>query len=137
MSVDLVVFTARSTMPAPSAWARAIVDAGFPAELDPDFDVDDFSGFLPCRYGGVDAGFEYLAGPPEIDDVELPPDLDFSVTFSTHSDMRELASSIAAAATLCSLTAGILYDPQSGDTVSSKEVLRWAREQLAELELPA
>lgn len=122
-------------MPAPSVWARSIVEAGFQAELDADFDIDDFSGFLPCRYDGADAGFEYLAGPPEMPELELAPELDFSVTFTTHSDMRELASSMAAAATLCSLTGGLLYDPQSGETVLSTDALAWAREQLVELEL--
>src|SRR4051794_24030812 len=112
MSVDLIVFTRRSAMPATSAWAQSIVDAGFPAELDHDFDVDTFGGFLPCRYGGVEAGFEYLAGPAENGDLELPQGLDFSVSFTTHSDMRELAASTVAAAVLCMLTGGVLVDPQ-------------------------
>lgn len=135
MSVDLVVFTARRAMPAPRVWARSIVEAGFPAELDSDFDIDDFSGFLPCRYDGIDAGFEYLAGPPEAVELELGPEIDFSVTFVTHSDARELASSIAAAATLCSLTGGLLYDPQAGASVTAQDVMHWARETLAELQL--
>jgi hypothetical protein len=29
-------------------------------ELDTDFDVKAFSGFLPCKYVGEDAGFEYF-----------------------------------------------------------------------------
>jgi len=135
MSVDLVVFTSRSAMPAPRVWARSIVDAGFPAELDSDFDLDTFNGFLPCRYDAADAGFEYFAGPPDAEGLALPPEIDFSVTFTTHSDMRELAASTVAAAVLCSLTGGILYDPQAGVKVPSSDALRWAREQLDEIEL--
>ena len=136
MSVDLIVYMARSAMPSTRDWAEAIVEAGFPAELDAEFDVDDFSGFLPCRYGDADAGFEYLSGPIEfIDELELPSDFDFSVTFATHSSMRELASSVVSAAVLCSLSHGILVDPQADVAVSASGALAWAREQLEEIEL--
>jgi hypothetical protein len=130
MSVDLVVYAARSAMPSTSQWAQSIVAAGFAAELDDDFDIDSFSGFLPCSYGGEEAGFEYFAGPVEASEVELPSECDFSITFSTHSELRELAASVAAAATLCSLTQGVLYDAQAGTTVPASEVQQWAREQL-------
>jgi hypothetical protein len=46
MSVELTVYLARSAMPSTRDWAQAIVEAGFPAELDAEFDVDSFSGFL-------------------------------------------------------------------------------------------
>jgi len=135
MSVDLTVYMARPAMPDPTEWAQAIVEAGFSAALDVEFDVDAFSGFLPCRYGGADAGFEYVSGPIEfVDELELPSDFDFSVTFSTHSSMRELASSVVAAAVLCSLSAGILVDPQADTTVTASEAIAWAREQLLEIE---
>jgi len=136
MSVELTVYMARTAMPSPPDWAQAIVDAGFPAELDVEFDVDTFSGFLPCRYDGGEAGFEYLSGPIEfVDDLELPSEFDFSVTFVTHSSMRELASSVVSAATLCSMTAGILVDPQADVAVSASEAIAWAREQLEAIEL--
>jgi hypothetical protein len=136
VSVDFTVYMARTGMPSPVEWAEAIVDAGFPAELDAELDVDTFSGFLPCRYGGADAGFEYSSGPIEfVDELELPSDFDFSVTFTTHSNMRELASSVASAAVLCSLCGGILVDPQGDLAVSASEAVAWAREQLEELEI--
>jgi hypothetical protein len=136
MSIDLTVYMARTAMPSPGDWAQAIVDVGFPAELDAEFDVDDFTGFLPCRYAGVDAGFEYLSGPIEfVDDLELPSDFDFSVTFTTHSNMRELASSVVSAAVLCSLSGGILVDPQGDAAIAASGAIPWAREQLEEIEL--
>ena len=110
--------------------------AGFPAELDSDFDVDEFTGFLPCRYDGADSGFEYFGSTVEPeDDLELPSGLDFSVTLSTHSDMRELACSVVCASLLCSLTGGILVDPQADVTVSAADAITWAREQLMEIDL--
>lgn len=136
MSIDLTVYMVRTEMPSPSEWAEAIVDAGFPAELDAELDVDEFSGFLPCRYAGADAGFEYSSGPIEfVDELELPSDFDFSVTFTTHSSMRELASSVVSAAVLCSLCGGILVDPQGDVAVAADGAIAWAREQLEEIEL--
>jgi hypothetical protein len=136
MSVELMVYLPRQSMPVPRNWASAIVEAGFPAELDLHFDVDEFSGFLPCRYAGGDAGFEYTSGPIEfVDELELPDDFDFSVSFATHSDLRELASSIVAAGVLCSLSGGILVDPQADMTVAAEDAVAWVREQLEELEL--
>ena len=123
-------------MPSPSEWAEALVDAGFLAELDAEFEVDEFAGFLPCRYGGADAGFEYSSGPIEfVDELELPSDFDFSVTFTTHSSMRELASSVVSADVLCSLSGGILVDPQGDVAVAADGAIAWAREQLEEIEL--
>lgn len=136
MSVELTVYLARDSMPSPAAWARAIVERGFLAELDPAFDVDAFSGFLPCRYDGEDAGFEYESGPIEhVDGLELPEDFDFSVTFATHSDLRELASSVTCAAVLCAQSRGILVDPQADVAVPADEVIAWAREMLEEIDL--
>lgn len=136
MSVEFTVYLPREAMPHPSEWAQAITDAGFLAELDPKFDVDEFSGFLPCRYDGEDAGFEYGSGSIElVDELELPEDFDFSVTFTTHSDERGLAASVVSAAVLCSLTSGVLVDPQADLVVSSGEAITWAREQLEEIEL--
>jgi hypothetical protein len=136
MSVEFTVYMRHTEMPDPLDWATAITDAGFPAELDSEFDVDAFSGFLPCRYAGADAGFEYNSGPIEfVDELTLPDDFDFSVTFVTHSDTRELASSIASAAVLCSLSRGVLVDPQADVAVSASDAIVWAREQLQEVEL--
>ncbi len=136
MSVEFTVYLARESMPAPGDWAQAIDDSGFPAELDPDFDVDDFTGFLPCRYAGIDAGFEYSSGPIEfVDELELPGEFDFSVTFATHSDMRELAASVVCAALLCGVGRGILVDPQADLTVAAEDAIAWARDQLDDIDL--
>lgn len=136
MSVDLTVYMAREAMPTPADWAQAIIDSGFPAELDADFDIDTFSGFLPCRYAGSDAGFEYSSGPIElVDDLDLPSEFDFSVTFATHSNMRELASSVTCAAILCTVSRGILVDPQADVAVPADDAISWARELLEEIDL--
>jgi hypothetical protein len=136
MSVEFTVYLSRSEMPSPKEWATGIVDAGFGVELDTKFDVDAFSGFLPCKLDGVDSGFEYGSGPIEIvDGLELPEDFDFSVTFTTHSDMRELATSVVSAGVLCSLTGGVLVDLQADEAVAGADAIEWARETLDEIDL--
>src|SRR5262249_31747700 len=52
VSVDLIVYLPRASMPTPARWAEAIRNAGFPVELETDFDPDTAIGFLPCRYEG-------------------------------------------------------------------------------------
>jgi hypothetical protein len=135
MSTELTVYLQRDAMPDPSDWALAIVERGFPAELDPEFDVDSFSGYLSCRFRGSGAGFEYSSGPIEfIDDVELPEDFDFSVTFCTDSDPEEFASSVVCAAVLCSLSDGVLVDPQADLVVSAADAISWARDMMTEVD---
>ena len=43
-------------MLSPAAWQKAITQQGFDVTLDPDFDPVTFSGFLPARHNGHDAG---------------------------------------------------------------------------------
>jgi hypothetical protein len=136
VSVDLTVYLARAKMPTPLRWAKAIREAGFPVDLDADFDVDTFSGFLPCAYDGKPGGFEYFAGQVTDEDhvdLSLPAEYDFSVTFATHSDMRELATSVIAAAVLCQLAGGQLSDPQAGEDVAASQALSWAREMMDQI----
>lgn len=136
MSIDLIVYLRRSAMPTPARWQQAVHDAGFPAELDTDFDAETFSGFLPCKFRGADAGFEYFS--VAVDEREraesgAPPGADFAVTLATHSDLQECASSLVAAGALCHVSGGLLVDPQSGESFTSERVLGWVREQLSHL----
>ena len=134
MSVDLNVFLNRSMMPTPTQWAQAIIDSGFDTEMDSDFDVDDFMGFLPCKHGGVDSGFEYYSdtvSPADRTELDLPNLIDFSVTFVTGSNIRESMTSLISAGVLCKLSGGTLHDPQSGDSYSADTVLDWIRVEIA------
>ena len=136
MSVDLNVFLSCSQMPTPVRWAQAIADAGFDVQLGSDFDVDGFTGYLPCKNSGVDSGFEYFSGELSAADREelelgLPDSSDFSVTFCTRSDVREFMTSLIAAGVLCSISAGTLLDPQSGVSLQGDTVLDWVRSEIA------
>jgi hypothetical protein len=137
VSVDLIVYLRRSAMPTPAGWQQAIRGAGFPVEMDTDIDLDTFSGFLPCKVRGVASGFEYFAGqlsPGETTEVGAPPGSDFSVTFVTHSDLREFACSAVAAGALAQAGGGLLVDPQSGESFPAADAVSWAAARFAETE---
>ena len=134
MSVDLIVFLQRASMPTTQQWAVGIRAAGFPVDFEFDFDPDTATGFRPCKYAGVLSGFEYHSGrlsQVECQELGAPPDCDFSVTLSTGADLREFASSIIAASVLTQMSKGTLFDPQEGAQYPASGVLAWAREQLA------
>ena len=118
MSIDLNVYLRRASMPSPAAWKQAIREAGFPVDLDDDFDPDSFSGFLPCKLRDMVSGFEYFSGQlSEADCLAVARvGSDFSVTFVTHSDLREFACSAAASSVLALASGGMLIDPQSGES---------------------
>jgi hypothetical protein len=137
VSIDLIVYLRRAAMPTPEQWQQAIRAAGFPVDLDTDFEVDTFTGFLPCKFRGADTGFEYFSEEvKEQDRVEagLPPGTDFAVTLVTHSDLGEFATSLLAAGALCHASSGLLVDPQLGESCASEQVLAWVAEVLSELE---
>jgi hypothetical protein len=137
MSVDLIVSLRRSAMPSPAGWQQAIRNASFPVELNLEFDPGTFTGFLPCKFRGEGAGFEYYSRRLTEEErvaAGAPDGADYQVILVTHSDMRELACSLAAASALCRASGGVLYDPQSGQSVPAGHVLAWAVEQLAEAE---
>jgi hypothetical protein len=131
MSVVIQVFLAGERMPTPEQWARTLRTHGFDVDLDTDFDVRDFSGFLPCKYKGHDAGFEYYlepAGPVIESDERLQAaiaDRDSVVSFVTHSDFRELMTSVIASGVLCAISDGILFDDQF---VVANTAIAWARD---------
>lgn len=136
MSVDLNVYLHRASMPNPSDWQEAIRAAGFPVEIDTGFDVDTFTGFLPCKLDSQLSGFEYFASPldpEEAMELEAPAGADFSVTFVTHANLRELAASLAAASVLCQVSGGLLVDPQSGESYSGGDAVTWAKAELEQL----
>ncbi len=137
MSFDLTVYLRRAAMPSPSAWQQAIAATGLPVELDTDFDPDTFTGFLPCKLRGVDAGFEYFSGsltPEEAAEMGAPSGSDFSVSLVVHSDPRELACAAVAAGALARASGGLLVDPQSGESYPPADALHWAAKQFADAE---
>ncbi len=118
------------------AWHSSIAAAGFPVALDTNFDVDSFSGFLPCPVAGEISGFEYYASvisPQDAQYLELAPGTDFSVHFCIGSRPLDLTSALSASSVLAEVSGGSLEDPQAGETIPARSAVSWAKRQLAQL----
>jgi len=138
MSVSRVVYFVRAKAPSPSAWAEAIVRAGFPLELETDFDLDEEDGGLAGTFDGVEGGFEYYvedAEDRELDatHAERIGERDTSIAFVTHSSMRDLAVAVAAAAVFCELADGVLHDEESDRWISRRDAVRDAAALIEEI----
>ena len=133
MSYDLLVYLKRSDMPAPVAWRDAIVAAGFPVSLYTDFDVDSFTGFLPCPVNNEVSGFEYYVSAVDSNQaasLQLPAGTDFSVQFSIGARPLEMVSALAASSVLAAVSGGTLNDPQTGESILGEAAVDWAKSEL-------
>lgn len=133
MSVSTYVFLSRSKLPAWTLWAEAVKGSGFEMKMDR-FHIVKQEGFVPCRYNGRAAGFEYYYGGvadavanDDLDEKVLRKvgDRDVMITFVTHSSMHGLMSAVIAAAALTDLTDGLLWDEDSW--VPGAKALAYAR----------
>lgn len=137
MSVTMRVLLDPARLPSTAAWAREIRSQGFAMDLDVGFDPKTFSGFLPCVHQGRPAGFEYFFQP----DAELDVDVrqaagrtrTLEISFVTHSDMRELVSSMIASGVLALLSDGVVWSDESGEAFSARDALDLARQTEGEL----
>jgi hypothetical protein len=140
MSVTSRVLLDPARMPLPVEWARAIRAHGFAMDLEVDFDPKTMSGFLPCTHGGHPSGFEYsFRADAELEaEVRLAAGVQrtLEISFVTHSDMRELVSSMIASAVLASMSDGIVWSDESSEVFSGSDAIEIARET-ERAELPA
>lgn len=140
MSTELYVFLNRSEMPSPAAWQEAINTCKLDLEIDQDFDVYTFTGFLPCIVGPRSTGFEYYFSPKEeiaASDTYLAPlskMFDSVVTFRWAGDILERAAVMSAAGALSSSRSSLLYFAEDDSVVPGSQASGYAREQLAQIE---
>lgn len=118
MSVDLCVYLDFARLPTCTEWQDAISRAAIPLTLH-DVDLRTFSGFLPCKFGAKDCGFEYYFSQIEDQDKEILEDKqprDHVVRLVLHAGPPEdLKAATFAAAVLTEIADGIFFDPQGGD----------------------
>jgi hypothetical protein len=115
------------------------MECGYEVEMETEFDVDTFQGYLPCNYKGQLGGFEYDADPLTDNDREalaLPDDYDFVVSILCGSSPREFIPALIATAVLCSQTGGLFFDPRSGNRVPAVSALEMLKDRLAESDQP-
>lgn len=143
MPLENHVFITREKMPSPSSWQAAIRKAGFPLEMETQFDVSQFDGFLPCQYQGVGCGFEYFSEGIEVaqaaeeamlttEETQYLGNRNFRVTFVTYSDYREAISAVIAAAVLCHMADGVLAEGGESPLTPATKVLAWANDLVTE-----
>lgn len=133
MSVTMAVFLKRSKMPNARTWADAVRAHGFELKMDTDVDVATASGYWPCRYAGLEAGFEFFAEPVAESELEAEVlqrigDRDLLVSLNTHSSMRDLMTSTIASAVLCAISDGMHWDTEANEFTPAAQALPWGRE---------
>jgi hypothetical protein len=121
MSIVVEVRFPSGRLPTPQVWQDSIVSNNFAVEIDSDFDPVTFKGFLPARYQGQPAGFEYYYDPGA--------DGKSCVSLVWAGRIREAVSGIIAAACLCHLTKGYLIDTEAGETIEAPSAIDWARHE--------
>ena len=84
MSIVVEVRFPPGSLPSPQAWQASIEANNFAVEIDSDFDPITFTGFLPARYKGLPAGFEYY--------YDLETDEQCCVSLSWSGRAREAVS---------------------------------------------
>ena len=134
MSISLHVFLRGEHMPSAAAWARALRDHGFAAELASDFDPRTFNGYVPCP--DERSGFDYYVEPFSSANIEFGPsalsivgDRDTVVTLRLTGRDTDLRVATAAAASLAVLTDGVLFDGESHHFIGAADALAWARNE--------
>lgn len=139
MSVDIHVILEREKLVTPAEWQAGIEHHGFALELDTDFDPQEFYGFLPCRYQGQQAGFQYDLSeldPEWLEPSEVPlvGTRDTVLRFTTHGSLEDLVCAMIAASVLCVLTDGLLPEgAEEGQFIGADGAIAHARAHEAEI----
>jgi hypothetical protein len=148
MSIAVTVF-----VPAKSqSWSRDelqayLTEAGFELVLD-DFDPAEQSGYVPGRFRGAPAGFEFFADDAaeyletaEDEGLELSKkDRQRIARFGqvaelvTHSRFHDGLAACIAAGCLAAMTSGEIMDNSSGEWIAAVDAVAWARQRQLEYE---
>ncbi len=145
MSVENTVFMEKGKLPSPQEWLDAIRSNGFEMDMDTDFDPITHEGYIPCKYKGKDAGFEYWAeevdfnefleeGTLTREEADELGDRSFMVTLVTRGDFRELITAMIAAAVLCEMTDGLYAEGGAPPFITADNAVKRVKKYLPELE---
>lgn len=139
MSQDFHVFLDQTNIPPAVDWQTAIRSLHFDLEFDNAFDPFKSSGYVPCMIGTSSTGFEYALSSSG-DVIPAYPALsslvggfDSVVSFTFGGDVAECASAAIAAATLTTVSQGMMYDPQDDLRFAGVEAIDYAHQVLKEL----
>lgn len=138
MSVENIVICSRARMPSPARWQQAISEAGFPLRLPAEFDVLGSAGYVECRDGALECGFDYFCEPLDQEwlqdlDLALPARYDCVACLATQTSYEDASASCAAAGALAALTGGVLLEGGENPPITAGDALEWARRTFNEL----
>lgn len=138
MSRDIGIYIVKEKFPPTNVLRDSIIQAGFPCELDDEFDPLMFSGFLPCPVNGSPSGFEYIAREVDSNEVNelnttFVPDL--VIVLSTGRYELEWISALATACCIASLTGGLVVDYLTGEQYFTNDAVTWAKSQVSIIQL--
>lgn len=143
MSLEQHALIARENVPSVTAWQAAITQLGFDFQIDPELKPFEDTGFVPCKLGQLDSGFEIyyesvgnvLSSYPQIKEKIEPRD--FAISFRYAGDMAECACALIASASLAKSFDAVIYDPQDDLIYSFDDLISEIGLVLAEIENPS
>ena len=97
MANEQYAFIHKDKVPSRAKWQEAVDAAGFDLQIDPELQVFEHSGFMPCKLLGKDSGVEtYYSPANEIFDdpaapEELAGDRDYCISFRWGGSFSEAA----------------------------------------------
>jgi hypothetical protein len=139
MSLDLYVFFRRTDLPERPKWQAALDSLRTGVALDPAFNPNRHTCFVPCTCGGDETGFEFYIG----DKAELAAGIaglredvqafDGYADIVWHGEGKETVAATSAAAALAIATGGVLYDPQKSKQYSASGIAEFARQAVDQM----
>ena len=138
MSTEHNVFLSRAKMATPEEWRSAILQHGFGLEMETDFDLDLYEGFIPCKYHEKETGFEFYSEDSNLEELfaeelitteerERLGDRYYLVTLVSDPESRSYVAAAIAAAVLCELSDGFLAPGGETPFIGPKEAVAWAK----------
>lgn len=131
---DHVVFLRENSLPTPMAWLDAVQAAGFPLQMDIEFDPATHLGYLPCIYNGEETGFEFSYEPldPEVleeEETAMVGDRDMLVCFTATLGTPENTAALITASVLTAIADGVLFESGEPPAIDAKHAVFWAKQQ--------
>ena len=140
MALEQHAFLVRENVPHVTAWQVAVKELGFDLQIDPALKPFENSGFVPCKLGQLDTGFEVyyesadelLGTYPQINEKVAPRN--YAISFRWGGDMAECASVLIASAALGKSFDAVIYYPGDDLIYTVDDLIADAEQALEEIE---
>lgn len=143
MPNEQYVFIQKDKVPSRAQWQEAVDAAGFDLEIDPELQVFEHTGFMPCKLLGEDSGVEIYYSPANeiFDDPavteKLAGDRDYCISFRWGGSFCETACAMILSYALASSIGAIVSyegdEPQQDLTALRMEIDEILKEAAKEM----